>query len=223
MRYILAVFVYLFLNSAQIFGQGYYHSPNDTLIAVTSLDQQVTLNITQIHTSNDTLQFVWEKLNVTMPIEWEATICDNSNCYLSLVDAGTTLPVLPGDDGLLLIHCTPHTVMSVGIIQYTMYEISSPNDIDTLTWIINASGLSVITNSKQKEYFVVSKNQLVWMGNPFTNATISIISMTGQQIEETSLNSSEPLNLNLQNGNYWILMKTDSNFYNQKITIQHEN
>lgn len=223
MKFRTVLLVYLLFASFGAFGQGYYHSPNDTLIAVTTLDQQVTLNITQVHTSNDTLQFVWKKLNVSMPVEWEASICDNSNCYLTLIDSSTTLPVLPGDDGLLLIHCTPHDVMSVGIIQYTIYEISAPTNIDTLTWIINASGLSVETNSKQKEYFIVYNNQLTWKGDSFNNATICIISMTGQQIVETSMNSFEPLTLNLKNGSYWILMKTESNFYNQKITIQHEN
>lgn len=224
MRFILSLIVFFsVVTSSKVIGQEYYHSPNDTLIALANLGQQVTLNITQVHTSNDTLQFVWEKLNVSMPLEWDATICDNSNCYLSLIDAGTTLPVLPGDDGLLLIHCTPQSVMSLGIIQYTMYEINSPNEKDTLTWIINASGLSVEFNSKQNDYFSVWNKEVKWMGESFQHASMSIVSMNGSVVFETSDYSSETLDLQIENGNYWILLKTKERTYSQKIALYNEN
>src|SRR5574343_852877 len=85
--FILSFFVSFFGSS-----QGYFHSPNDTLWASTTLGQQVTMNITQVHTTNDTLQFIWQKVNVDLPFGWEATICDNSNCNLALIDGDTTLP-----------------------------------------------------------------------------------------------------------------------------------
>lgn len=120
------------------YGQGYYHSPNDTLISFTTIGENVTMNITQIHTSNDTLQFTWNKLSVDIPLQWDASICDNSNCYTELMENGTTLPVLPGDDGLMLVHCSPLEIAGTGVIRYTIFEMQTPEIIDTLTWIIHA-------------------------------------------------------------------------------------
>ena len=79
---LVAVFFSAVTGSA--FAQSYFHSPNDTLIAYTTVNNSVTMNITQVHPGSDTLQFVWEKLSFSFPADWTATICDNTTCYPSL-------------------------------------------------------------------------------------------------------------------------------------------
>ncbi|MEN9998124.1 MAG: hypothetical protein RI922_1114 [Bacteroidota bacterium] len=198
--------------------QGYYHSPNDTLWASTVLDQQVTMNITQVHTSNDTLQFVWQKVNVDIPFGWDATICDNSNCNLALIDGDTTLPVLPGDDGLLLIHCTPHITAGVGIIQYSMFEINQPAQIDTLTWIIVANSLSLYENQNDFGELLLKNDCLKWVGKELSNPTIKALSMNGS---ESALIYDEALKeislTNLKTAVYWIVLEDQGKNYYKKI------
>lgn len=211
--FILSFFVSFIGNS-----QGFYHSPNDTLYASTSLDQSVTMNITQVHTSNDTLQFIWQKVNVDLPFGWEATICDNSNCNLALIDGDTTLPVLPGDDGLLLIHCTPHLTAGIGVIQYSMYEIHQPSQIDTLTWIIDANELNLNEIFDVKGSFSVENNVLIWIGESLVNPTLSIVSMDGKSIHLDTKNSITEYSLSfLKSGVYWILLENEGKNYCQKI------
>lgn len=211
--FILSFFVSFWGNS-----QGYYHSPNDTLWASTTLDQQVTMNITQVHTSNDTLQFIWQKVYVDLPFGWDATICDNSNCNLALIDGDTTLPVLPGDDGLLLIHCTPHVTNGIGIIQYSMYEIHQPAQIDTLTWIIDANELYLSENSSISGSFSVENNSLIWIGESLVNPTLILVSMDGKTIHLDTKNSTNGYSLSfLKPGLYWVLLENEGENYSQKI------
>ena len=117
------------------------------------------MNITQIHPSNDTLNFTWFKIEENIPLEWEAKICDNSFCYNSLINNGVTLPVLPGDDGFLIIHCTPHITSGTGVIRYGIFENENPANIDTLTWIINCEELNIKENSLAN-YIEVINNKI---------------------------------------------------------------
>lgn len=211
--FILSFFVSFLGNS-----QGYYHSPNDTLWASTTLGQQVTMNITQVHTSNDTLQFIWQKVNVDLPFGWEATICDNSSCNLALIDSDTTLPVLPGDDGLLLIHCTPHITAGIGIVQYSMYEIHQPAQIDTLTWIIDANELYLNENLNLMGSFSLENNMLIWKGESLLHPTLLIVSADGKSFQLDTKNSTNEYALSsLKYGIYWILLENEGKHYCQKI------
>lgn len=185
--------------------QNYSHSPNDTVIANTELENSVTMNITQIHPTNDTLYFHWNKLNVSMPIDWEASVCDNSNCYTSLVASGNMLPVLPGDDGLLLIHCTPHTNSGVGIIQYTIYEDKTPNQIDTLTWLIyvNELGIELIENTSKDYYF--SQNTVYFIPNKVKPLKLTIYDNSGRKISTYNNPQNDKIEFfDLENSVYFI-------------------
>jgi hypothetical protein len=188
----LVLVVVLFSATTTIgYTQSYFHSPNDTLISNTSVNNSVTMNITQVHPNNDTLQFVWKKFSVTMPNDWTATICDNNTCYPTLIDSSTTLPVLPGDDGLMLVHCYPNTNAGTGVIRYTIYEIHSPLQIDTLTWIINAESTAGIEESSSLNplYQLIGNHfQLTDKDAPYSNLTL--IDLSGKEIFSSSISGS---------------------------------
>lgn len=215
--YILLV---LAITSVRCYGQNYFHSPNDTLIANTVLDGQVTMNITQIHPNNDTLHFNWSKLDVVMPFDWEANICDNSNCYTSLVDSGTTLPVLPGDDALMLIHCTPHITEGTAIIRYTISEENTPLQIDTLTWIINATVAGINSTSSISPKIWVYKNELHLDEFASDFSSLVIYNSIGEVVFNTQLLSEKIIPLPLLTPSiYFIQLVGDSNIFTQKIIL----
>jgi len=215
--YILLV---LAITSVRCYGQNYFHSPNDTLIANTVLDGQVTMNITQIHPNNDTLHFNWSKLDVVMPFGWEANICDNSNCYTSLVDSGTTLPVLPGDDALMLIHCTPHITEGTAIIRYTISEENTPLQIDTLTWIINATVAGINSTSSISPKTWVYKNNLYLESVSKDLNSMVIYNAIGEVVFNTQLLSEKIIPLPLLTPSiYFMQLAGDSNIFTQKIIL----
>lgn len=217
MHYLFLLFL---LSVTNCFSKSCFHSPNDTLIENTVLDGQVTMNITQVHPTNDTLHFFWNKLEVNMPIEWEAKICDNSNCYLILEDFGATLPVLPGDDGLILIHCTPHVTEGTGIIRYTIFEENTPGQVDTLTWIINATALGLTTTKIETPFVWQKENKLYIEGSLGKYKTIRLINQIGQTVFEAQINNENIIEIPLiSSAFYFIELKGDSNIYKQKILI----
>lgn len=215
--YILLV---LAITSVRCYGQNYFHSPNDTLIANTVLDGQVTMNITQIHPNNDTLHFNWSKLDVVMPFGWEANICDNSNCYTSLVDSGTTLPVLPGDDALMLIHCTPHITEGTAIIRYTISEENTPLQIDTLTWIINTTVAGINSTSSVSPKIWVYKNELHLDEFASDFSSLVIYNSIGEVVFNTQLLSEKIIPLPLFTPSiYFVRLEGDSNIFTHKIIL----
>lgn len=210
----------LAITSVRCYGQNYFHSPNDTLIANTILDGQVTMNITQIHPNNDTLHFNWSKLDVVMPFGWEANICDNSNCYTSLVDSGTTLPVLPGDDALMLIHCTPHITEGSAIIRYTISEENTPLQIDTLTWIINATVAGINSTSSISPKIWVYENELHLDEFATDFSSLVIYNSIGEAVFNTQLLSEKIIPLPLLTPSiYFVRLEGDSNIFTQKIIL----
>lgn len=202
------------------YSQSYFHSPNDTLIENTIIDGQVTMNITQVHPTNDTLHFIWTKLETFLPIGWEANICDNSNCYTGLENFGTTLPVLPGDDGLMLIHCTPHLNEGTAIIRYSIFEENSPGQIDTLVWIVNATVAGIEINSLDEPIMWYADHKLYFKGSFDKYTSIRILDLTGKVIVERKYETEDYMDFSfLRNSVYIVELNNEFNYYKQKIII----
>lgn len=214
----LVVVVVLFSAAATIgYTQTYSHSPNDTLISNTTVNNSVTMNITQVHPNNDTLQFVWKKFSVSMPNDWTATICDNNTCFPSLIDSSTTLPVLPGDDGLMLVHCYPNTNAGIGIIRYTIYEIHSPQQVDTLTWIINAestAGISESISANQAYAIIGNQFQLTDSNSKLTNLTL--LDLNGKEVFSSGISACVELPI-LPANFYYLVISGNQTIIRQKI------
>lgn len=144
-----------------------------------------------------------------MPEGWSATICDNIMCYTSLVENGITLPVLPGDNGLMLIHCQPSLTPGIAVIRYTIYETSTPWQVDTLTWIIEANQLSVPTAPENDlSYTLVDNRFLIGGANNYNFLTL--INMSGQQILSSRVKPFEEIILPLNQSAYYFLELTGS-------------
>jgi len=209
----LILVVVLFSATTRIsYAQSYFHSPNDTLISNTTVNNSVTMNITQVHPNNDTLQFVWKKFSVSMPNDWTATICDNNTCFPSLIDSSTTLPVLPGDDGLMLVHCYPNTNAGTGIIRYTIYEIHSPEQVDTLNWIINAestAGISESVSTSQAYIIIGNQFHLTDSNSKYTNLTL--LDLNGKEVFSSSIPTSLCVEMPLFPTNFYYLVLSGTN------------
>lgn len=146
-RKLLLIAVY-FTAINNSFAQSYFHSPNDTIIANAIFDDISVFNITQVHPTSDTIYLKWHKQSVVMPLTWEASICDNGNCYTTLKDSGMMAPIVPGDNGLLSLHINPKFESGTGIIRYTIFAVNTPLQVDTLTWIITANATTSILETE---------------------------------------------------------------------------
>lgn len=160
-RSIILLAAVLLAAANNSFGQSYTHSPNDTIISSAAFDDISVFNIIQVHPTSDTLYFKWRKQSVVMPLTWEASICDNGNCYTSLKDSGMMAPIVPGDNGLMSLHLDPKFEAGTGVIRYTIFATNTPTKVDTLTWIITAGGSTGIAESKSSQPIIYSGNKRI--------------------------------------------------------------
>jgi hypothetical protein len=122
-KIILWALVIIMTGARGLYAQSYTNSPGDSIVRTTTVGgHTIVMNITQVHPTNDTLHFHWKKQFVSLPSGWIASICDNGLCFTSLVDSGMMIPIVPGDNGLMSIHCEADSNPVLGIIRYTLYE-----------------------------------------------------------------------------------------------------
>jgi hypothetical protein len=136
---LLTAIIFMAVNTS-FSQQSYYHSPNDTIMENAEFNDVNVFNITQLHPTADTLYFKWYKQSIEMPGTWEASICDVGHCYTTLRDSGIMDPIYPGDAGLMSLHIDPKFEAGTATIRYTIFAENTPERVDTLTWIITASG-----------------------------------------------------------------------------------
>lgn len=191
-RNILLLAAVLFSAVNNTFGQSYTHSPNDTIVSNAAFDDISVFNIIQIHPTSDTLYFKWHKQSVIMPLTWEASICDNGNCYTTLKDSGMMAPIVPGDNGLMSLHLDPKFEPGVGVIRYTIFATNTPTQVDTLTWIITAGESTGIIEPKNSLPIIYSADKRIFCRNlnsHFSNACL--FEMNGRLIQQQNIEGDE--------------------------------
>lgn len=219
---ILPAVALLFVTAGRAAAQLYFHSPNDTLTAETTVNSQVTLNITQVHPGMDTLYFTWAKVTGDLPVGWQATICDNNTCYPDLMESGQTLPVLPGDDGLMLIHCTTSSQTGTAIIRYAISEASTPQQVDTLTWIISVPAVAQLEDfPENKLSFTIDDAHFVNItGNSNKLKELNVVDLSGEIVFSMHLLTEKKVQLPLQlHGVFFITLSEESAITRKKITL----
>ncbi len=139
------------------YSQVYTLEPNDSIDKVGTFDDLETLSIQQQNNSTkDTIHLKWRKVLNQVPQDWEASVCDNGNCYTSLLDSGTMNPVLPGEYGLLLLHITPKKTQGTAIVKYVVWETSNPVKQDTLTYILLVNSSLSVDQGKNDVAFTMA-------------------------------------------------------------------
>ncbi len=202
------------------FGQSYSHSPNDSIITNANLDFYSVFNITQLHPTNDTLYFKWNKVSASVPSTWEVSICDNGHCNLTLVDSGAMDPVYIGDIGLMSLHVNPHFETGTAIIRYSIYTTNTPSQVDTLTWIISASGATGIAAINYLQPSISINNQTLYLNNidkQFT--TLQIIDLDGKLIYHTNIKDTKEQHYIPNINSPFVVVQLNGNRVSHKLKI----
>ncbi|MEN9523048.1 MAG: hypothetical protein RL065_1425 [Bacteroidota bacterium] len=221
----------LFFTADSLLAQStYINSANDTIVIDGQLNHLQTLSIHQVNTSTDSIVFKWKKVSETLPIGWEASICDNSTCYTSLLDSGITNAVITGDYVFIIIHCTPKINNGIGIIRYAIWDTQQSNHKDTLTFI-----LKVVSNSSYNNLSVNNeKNNWMLYPNPvddcfkITNLSdkitqLKLVNELGSvenkfhYLISPEKTECEVDVLSLSKGIYFIILETDKKISSKKI------
>ena len=198
-----------------IHAQFYNHSPNDTIKANAIWEDGNVYNIKQINSSVDTLYFKWIVVSVSLPIGWEASICDNKNCFGELKDSSEMDLVVPNDFGLMSLHIKPLINSGIAMIRYKIFNKKTPSKIDTLTWIISSNKSVAIIQKQEDGLKIFIHNKMLKIAEPQNVASIDIIDLSGRLIHHFSTWNQEVelSNLRLSNGKYIIAIKLKNDGY----------
>jgi hypothetical protein len=204
------------------FAQSFSNTPNDTINMVGMMEDLQTLSIQQLNISPNTISLKWKKVSESVPLLWEASVCDNQICNTTLVDSGTMNPVNPSDYGLLLLHITAHVNYGTAIVRYAVWDIANPAMKDTLTYILTVSAASGINETEYKKSFTIFPNPAKENINIITKLQTGfqflITNVSGKEIERgiSKTNSVLVNTQNLPNGVYSISILSENKFINTK-------
>lgn len=211
------------------FAQAYSIIPNDTFKISGMMEDQQTLTISQLNTSGNIITLGWEKISESVPVGWDASVCDNRLCYGALEDSGTMNPIIPSETSFLLLKITGHVNYGIAVIRYAVWNVNNPTMRDTLTYVMTIQNTGIA--EKVMHPFTIFPNPANDLVNiqsrVHTKFTCSLMDLTGKEVQTGHSNANSIIlsTENLPNGIYFLkLIPVDSKLYNgffvQKIIIQ---
>ncbi len=200
-------------------GQSYIITPNDTLMDTTPFNNLTHFNIQQLNLTSTPLVFSWQQIGLSIPAGWDANLCDNGNCYAGFPVSGTMDTVFNGDYGLMSVGINPYTISGTAIIQYTIWEENTPQQIDTLTWIISADVNSGIKNNTSEIPKIWLNQNIIHIQNISGQfSTLQLVDLSGNLVFTTNINSKNQIDLpEIQPSIYIVQLSGNQDLYKQKI------
>lgn len=193
-KLILLVVAAILAATTISFAQAYTISPNDTIIVNSVFGNDEQLNIYQINNTTGTIQIKYQKVMAFVPPLWDAVICDNQNCYPLLVNSGS-MNVLQGKSGLLSVHCTPYTNEGTAFIRYAVWDVNTPNNIDTLTFIISVLTTGIASESKENTSIWITQNKLHLNNKNGIYNSLYIMDLSGKVVFNTNIGNESEIDI----------------------------
>ncbi len=189
--------------------QSFYETPNDTVELTGMKEDLQSLMISQLNTSADTIRVKWQKVSEAVPSNWDATICDNSICYASLVDSGRMIPTAPGATSFLLLHVTAHVNFGTAIVRYAVWDETTPAQRDTLTFIVHITATAGITGANDASGIRIYPNPVTNIlqirSDLGTDITFRVTDLSGKEVQRGSMISSVSVSTDgLPSGCYFV-------------------
>ncbi len=219
-----AIFLGLFLALTNIaVSQSYSVTPNDTSEMTGMKEDLQSLMISQLNTSSDTIRLKWKKVSEVVPANWDATICDNAICYGSLVDSGQMTKTAPGATSFLLLHVTAHVNYGTAIVRYAVWDVTTPAQRDTLTFIVNVTATAGIADASDISTVMLYpnpvNNTLQITSNLQTGFAYIVTDLSGREVQRgNALSSSFSLSTaNFPQGSYLVTLSDNNTICTHKI------
>jgi len=220
----MVIAMVVFIDTA--FAQTYSIIPNDTFKISGMMEDQQTLTISQLNTSNSTMTLKWEKISESVPANWEASVCDNKVCYVVLEDSGTMNPIAPNESGFLLLHIVGHVNFGTALIRYKVWDMNNPMLKDTLTYILTIDKNTALAETDNRKTFIVfpnpAKGQINVESGFHKGFIYSFMNATGQEVctGYSDQNSMVFSTENFPKGIYILKLSSNDDRVNNKFFIQ---
>jgi len=206
----------------------YTFSPSKTLIKFQARNSLSYDSIHIANNSNDTLHLRWELiLNDTTGGSY-FDFCSSGVCWLGIPVSGSFPAILPGSFGWAGYHLWTGNTEVVCTAKIYVYEEGDYNNGDTLSYILHAENPNSIQTTIDTKYLVIvypnpatDRINISFENNNTEEIIISLYNILGEIIYTTSnVNTFIEIPLiNVNNGIYFLKMKSVNRNYNKKILV----
>ncbi|MDG1147491.1 MAG: T9SS type A sorting domain-containing protein [Crocinitomicaceae bacterium] len=204
--------------------------PNDTIVQNVDSDMYTELDIHQINLTGDTLELGIEVVYNDIPATWDGMICIQGLCLGAIQPVGFTAQMSPIYDtmyGYTKLTVFPQGGLESCKLRIRVYDVNSPSESDTCTWILN----SVSTNDINE----ISSGELTVFPNPasglfkITSKTpfneVWITDLQGRKVKHIALDSTSEIAIptgNLLSGEYFVEVISDSELIERIKLMKYE-
>ena len=209
-----------------MFAQDYTIDPNDSLskAIIVSAYESGQINMPHDNSTADSIELNWEMISNTTPAGWDFSVCDYTSCYTGVISSGTMVKFGQNQTGFIRINVIA-TDGGSSVSRFKVWKTSAPNDIDTLTFIFNATlGVNDIELGERVVLFPNPSNGTeLTVNNILSNSTVSFTNALGQIIvSESNISNTFTLkDVQLQKGVYFMRLERDGKQYSsRKVIIQ---
>ncbi len=220
------IFILSIILTASSYAQNYTISPSDSLGAVILIGdyENLQINLEHDNTVLDSIELQWEMISNTTPAGWDFSVCDYTNCYSGNITTGTMVKFGENQKGFIKVNVVA-TDGGTSISKFKVWKTSTPNVIDTLTFVFNATlGVEDIELGKNIVLYPNPSNGSdLHLKNVLSNSSLTISNSLGQIIvSESSINNSFSLvNTQLPKGVYFIsLSRSDAAYMTRKLIVK---
>lgn len=188
-----------------------------------------TLSIFDIYQNNITSSKIllsWNRISISLPVGWDYSLCDLGACYTGIPPGGTMDSVDVGQMGFLGLNINPFAIAGQGIVKLYVYDEAFPTNGDTLTWVVNASPVSVSETNNEWNIISVYPNpstNYFTINNIPETCMLFIFDAVGKLIEQSQITSNQKTIdvSNYTNGVYTLTLVGANKIVNRnKIIVQ---
>ncbi|MBI1185339.1 T9SS type A sorting domain-containing protein [bacterium] len=179
------------------------------------------------YTEQQSLTLSWKVVKMDMPTEWEASLCDNFQCYFNLtkgftqvgasIDASTPMPMEAG--------AVPNNVAGTGSLTVKVWDNTDSSKADTVVFVWDVStGIKEMPKASVTLYPNPAKSNvnIEFESAPKSNVQVRVFNLVGQEQREIQVSRMGKILTvdvkDLSNGTYIIQFIADGKMTTQRFT-----
>jgi hypothetical protein len=208
--FLLSLLTTFGFSKAQV---SYSVQPSKNMTVTAPYSSVTIFDIYQKNTSANKIILKWEKVSISLPSQWQYSMCDFGSCYAGIPVGPNTMDTVAGNgQGFLGLNIDPGTTDGFGVVKVYVYQNGFHSNGDTLTWYVKtlAAGVEEITtNSSIKIFPNPVQNNLNINLNSSETANIYLTDALGRKVLTAQAASNSNIDVSsLEKGFYTLIIET---------------
>lgn len=227
MKNSLLSFALLIVLSMGASAQNFKFSPSQHLVGQLSGEwPEFTINIEP--SSPEAIQYNWEIVENTLPMDWDMSLCDYNTCYALLPNSASMAPISledakSGTKGFFKVTFLSYNTDTTARLSFYVYDSKDTARGDTVSFSFSTTSSVSSTDIHKIEVSPNPSSSVIHFDVPESNTNLRVIDFAGRTVlEETAVRlGRHSLNLShLPKGVYFLDLSSSSRHAMSKLILQ---